>query len=85
VSASAGRHEPSRLAEEAGCIGPQLVEEIVDRLVQGFTEAEDAHVRDAQGHLIQVIDGLDVKTMVAEHRHEIVRPNEQHLLLAVMA
>lgn len=85
VCASARRHESGRLPEEASGIGAQLDEEIVDRFVKGLPEAEDAHVRDPEGHLVRVIDRLHIEPVLTEHRNEIVRPNEQHLLLAVMA
>lgn len=85
MRASARRHEPGRLPEEAGRIGEQLDEEIVDRLIERFPETKNAHVPNAEGHLARVIDRLHIESVLTEHRHEIVRPNEQHLLLAVMA
>ncbi len=83
--ASAGGHEPGRLSEVASGIGAQLDEEIVDRLIEGLPKAEDAHVRDAKGHLVRFMDRPDVQAIFAEHRHEIIRPDEEHLFLAVMA
>ena len=61
VSTPARRHEPGWLAEEAGRIGAQLNEEVVDCLVEGLAEPEDAHVGDTEGHLVRLIDGLDVE------------------------
>ena len=85
MTAPTRRHEPGGFAEEARRIGAQLDEQILDGLVQGFPEAEDPHVRNPQRHLARAIDRPDVQAVLPQDRDEIIRADQQHLLLATMA
>jgi len=53
-------------------------------LVQGFAKAKDTQLRDPQRYFATVIDRQHVQPLAAEHGHQVLRPDQEHLLLAVM-